>query len=189
MRKIFVNSPEFIEPLRLSFESTIAYKKIEKNEIQTRLITQEEFDGLEPSQKEASKNLSYVGLAICLMACIIVFAAIFSLNPGELTKETVVCLGLILLGFILGGFGVILNAKDAVMKPDSQIAEGTAILLDKVYQRGKSGTHTFVMVAFNDQQAYVRSIKCNLYDYNMMSVGSKVYVKVKGSSATAYVAK
>lgn len=187
MQKMFVNSPEFIEPLRLDFESTIAYKKIEKNEIQTRLITQEEFDALDPSQKKVSKNLSYIALGICATACIMTIAAISSINSSAIPKEAWVCIGLILIGFTLAGFRVVLNARNAVLKLDSQIAEGNAVLFDR-YHNGNT-IKFYVMVAFNDQQTYVRSIRCSGREYNKMSIGSKVYVKIKGSSAIAYAAK
>lgn len=62
---MFVGYPEYIEPLRWDFDSTIAYKEVYDNEIRTRPITQEEFESLDPSQKKLSKRLDYVGLAIC----------------------------------------------------------------------------------------------------------------------------
>ena len=186
MKKMFMGYPEYIEPLRLDFESTITYRKVDKKEIQTRPITHEEYERLDPTQKLSPKKIKYPSLIICAMFDIIVIIALI-INFAALPKECWPMMVIILLVINLIEFIGISESKDRLIKPDSQIAEGNAVLLD-ISSNSNSKQYN-VMVAFHDQESYVRSIRCSYRDYNMMSVGSKVYVKVKGSSAIAYAVK
>ena len=186
MKKMFMGYPEYIEPLRWDFDSTIAYKEVYDNEIRTRPITQEEFESLDPSQKKLSKRLDYVGLAICAILDVVLII-LFIKNLSILDKKGYFSYGILFLVFIFIAFLVVHDTKKSIIKPDSQIAEGNAVLLDK--SDYNDSVIYSVMVAFHDQESYITCIRCCERDYNMMSVGSKVYVKVEGSSAIAYAVK
>ncbi len=79
---------------------------------------------------------------------------------------------------IMEFFGVI-SANNKLISTDSQIAEGNVVLFS-------CNNDSHCMIAFHNQEAYIQRVRCSFSDYDRMSVGSKVYVKVKGSSASLF---
>lgn len=194
VKRMYIDPPDYIEAFNQESmaELKYKYKKIEPENLKTRKITKEELNRLPSYAKSVAKQIPYFFVFIFLFFPLLMLFIIIKAGD-QLSSEQLIAAILVAILFTSIAIGRIIVAFKRVVKPESEIAEGTVTFFSEKYINGGPDSvgykDYFVNVAFHDQESYINHIRCNEYDYEQLEIDSKVYVHKMGKRLIAYTVK
>jgi len=176
-------TPEMLEMLGISMEDIesgesdgkpkLQYEEVSISEIDTRTITDEEYDVLPSTSKSGLSILLRPKLffIVAVMAVIVYF--VFKFTTPEVGYIPYIVLGAMVIFVTLG---VIITTKRGV-SANSEVASGTVMFMNTYRSANDSSDMRYhITVAFPDQKKFVKNLKCDFYTYSRVKMNSKVYV-------------